>query len=344
MKCPHCGRRNPGASWYCAHCGRPFPDVNVAGSVGDAGTGRWRGPLALVGMALVALGGVALLVWQGGRPEQGGRATPVAVTVVAGAPTELPATSTPRPTPRIVTAVPGGADQPSPTPPGTAVPTATVPRGQPTWRIGYLMRPPLLDGVLDEWRGRPLGLGALVFGGEFWSGADDLSARAYAGYDRQQLYLAADVQDDVFSQPSRGLRLYLGDSLELQLDADLAGDRDVAVHNGDDFQIGLSPGNFAGAEPEAHIWRPEDSAARDIKVAATRTATGYTIEAAIPWRLLGIDPEQTTSLGLALNVSDNDFPEPAQLTMLSSTPNRDWTDPRSFGTLVLVPMGGVTPP
>jgi hypothetical protein len=312
--------------------------------VGDAGTARWRRPLALVAIALMALAGLALLASTAGRSRTDIPTDPAEALVVAGAPTELPVATAPPPTPRIVTAVPAGADPPSPTPAGTALPTATVPRGQPIWRIAYLAQPPRLDGTLSEWPGSPLDLDALVFGGEFWTGVADLAARSFAGYDREQLYLAAEVQDDVFSQPARGLRLYLGDSLELQLDTDLAGDRSSAVYNNDDFQIGLSPGNFADVAPEAHVWRPDAVDAADIAVAARRTATGYTIEAAIPWRLLHVAPSETRLLGLALNVSDNDVPEPAQLTMLSSTPNRDWADPRSFGTLVLEPMGEVSSP
>ena len=75
-----------------------------------------------------------------------------------------------------------------------------------------------------------------------------------------------------------------------------------------------------------------------IDLAARRSAKGYTLEAAIPWRLLGIDPARTTVFGVALNISDNDVPEPAQLTMISSTPNRSWADPRSFGTALLEPI------
>lgn len=76
-----------------------------------------------------------------------------------------------------------------------------------------------------------------------------------------------------------------------------------------------------------------------MALAARQLNDGYVLEAAIPWRLLGVNPQRTPSLGIALNVSDNDLPAPAQLTMVSTTPNRSWADPRSFGTLVLTPPG-----
>ena len=66
------------------------------------------------------------------------------------------------------------------------------------------------------------------------------------------------------------------------------------------------------------------------------TLWGYIVEFEVPWSLLGFDPDRTKSLGIALNVSDNDDPRPAQLTMISGAPKRSWSDPRSFATLVLI--------
>jgi hypothetical protein len=335
-----------GAGWYCAHCGQALADINVADR---AASGPWahRGrPLALLGVLVLAAAGLAAT--RALRPTAVPPPAPVTATatapVVAGAPTVEPEAGTPTgiPSPRIVTATPVPAASVPGAPAAGATPTLAP--GEPIWRIPFLARQPRIDGALDEWRSPPVDITAVVFGQRYWQNSRDLSAQAVAGFDRELLFLGVRVIDDVFSQPAQGLRLFLGDSLELQVDADRVGDGDTAAYNGDDFQLGLSPGNFADRQPEAHMWRPTGTAVTGISLAARRLDDGYVLEAAIPWRLFRVDTERTPVVGLALNVSDNDSPEPAQLTMVSSTPRRSWGDPRTFGTLVLEASGAASPP
>ncbi len=74
-----------------------------------------------------------------------------------------------------------------------------------------------------------------------------------------------------------------------------------------------------------------------IDVAARATDDGYVLEAAVPWEVLGGRPPLETPLGLCINVNDNDTPGTAeQQAMVSSCPDRQWGDPTSFGTLILV--------
>lgn len=220
-------------------------------------------------------------------------------------------------------------------PGGGANQTPLTRPGSPVWRIPRVGSPPVLDGMLDDWRSDPIDITAAVFGDEYWEGPTDLSAKAFGGWDDENLYLGVRVVDDVFSQPSRGEELYLGDSLEVQLDTQLEEDWDTDSYSADDWQIGLSPGDFAGQGPEAHIWRPADHPAAGIRLSARLLDDGYILEAAIPWTAIDVDANRVRSVGLALNVSDNDVAAPAQLTMISSSPARSWADPRSFGTLVL---------
>jgi hypothetical protein len=341
MKCPRCGRRME-AGWYCAHCGQALPDINVADRPAAGTSARWIRLLAVVAVVAVALAALTALrlVRAGSQRVALVPSTTPTAPVVAGAPTAAPevGTAVVAPSPRIVTATAASQSGTAAPQPG-AGPTATVGLGQPVWRIPLLTRQPRLDGVLDEWRTTPLDISAVVFGQRYWDDARDLSAQAVGGYDRELLFLGVRVTDDIFSQPGQGVRLYLGDSLELQVDADRNGDRERATYDADDFQLGISPGNFADHPPEAFVWRPTGETAAGITVASRRLDDGYVVEAAIPWRLFRVDPEATPTLGFALNVSDNDLPERAQLTMVSSTPNRSWGDPRTFGTLVLEPPG-----
>jgi hypothetical protein len=226
----------------------------------------------------------------------------------------------------------------SPTPPATPTTTARTRPGNPIWTAVRLAEAPTLDGGLNDWTTDFLAFDAVVFGkAADFEGALDVSARTWAGWDEQALYIAVRVYDNVFSQPAgaAGRKMYLGDSLELQLDTNLEADWESDVYNGDDWQIGLSPGDFRGRAPEAWTWRPTDRNASGIELAALLLDDGYAIEAALPWALLGLDPARTEAIGWALNVSDNDLPQPVQLTMISTSPARSWTDPRTFGTLVI---------
>jgi hypothetical protein len=155
------------------------------------------------------------------------------------------------------------------------------------------------------------------------------------------LYLLVIVTDDVHTQADRGETLYRGDSLELQLDADLAGDFGAAQLNGDDHQLGLSPG-VDGASPEAWLWNPAEKRGvpSGVTLASRPHASGggYALEVAIPWQLFGVSPVAGDRFGLALNSSDNDSPGTTeQQTMISSVVTRRLLDPTSWGTLALDP-------
>lgn len=74
------------------------------------------------------------------------------------------------------------------------------------------------------------------------------------------------------------------------------------------------------------------------QVAAMQTAVGYTIEMAIPWSDLALQPAAGLVLGAAFSMNDLDTPGTAvQELMLSHVPTRRWLDPRSWGTLELEP-------
>lgn len=250
-------------------------------------------------------------------------------------PAEPPAGSSPSTSAPIVSS--GSADIAA----GADATLVIAPAGSSLSRAGAAMwtagRPPgrvILDGQLDDWVSQSIDVAHVAFGQSYWDGPADLSASAFLAFDAANLYVAVRVTDDFFSQPSLGADLHLGDSVEVQLDTDLAGDFSQGVYSDDDWQIGLSPGDFAGQAAEAFVWRPKASAT-GIRVASRKIESGYIVEAAIPWQLLGLDAAQTSRIGIAVNVSDNDYPGPAQVTMVSSVPSRSWDDPRTFGTLVL---------
>ncbi|MFN8424185.1 MAG: sugar-binding protein [Anaerolineae bacterium] len=216
-----------------------------------------------------------------------------------------------------------------------AAPTRPAPRtreGAPVWTVPRTSGTLQMDGWLDDWPTAPLPIDAVVFGQSAWTGAADLSASARLAWDEQMLYLGVEVTDDTFSQPATGGKLHLGDSIELQLDAQLAADFDDGTISADDWQIGISPGDLDGRAPEVYAWRPVAGPVAGVRLGARATERGYVLEAALPWAAFDIAPRSIDTLGASLNVSDNDGPEPAQQTMIASSPRRTWGDPRTWGT------------
>jgi serine/threonine protein kinase len=205
-------------------------------------------------------------------------------------------------------------------------------------------QPAVIDGKLDEWRpdsGIEVKQAANIVPGlprsAKWGGPNDLSGVSYEGWDERNFYLAVGVTDNAHVQISQGGDLYKGDHIEVWFDTDLAGDFSNTKMDGDDYQIGLSPGDFAKIAPEAFIWTNRDpNLIASIKVAAKPRGTGYTLEATIPWATLNFQPAAGRALGFDIDYSDTDTPGAAvQELMLSSSPNRLYNNPTTWGNLFL---------
>jgi hypothetical protein len=234
--------------------------------------------------------------------------------------------------------------EPSPTSPAApSDPTATFapltsrPNGSPV-TAAFRSSPPTIDGDLAEWTTASYAVDQIVFGAANWTGVADLSGSFHIGWDEANLYVGVRVRDDRHVQISTGRFLYRGDAVEIQLDADLPGDYHVAALNADDYQLGLSPGNFGSLPPEAYLWYPAalEGARPGVTVGARQASDGYTLEARIPWSVFGVTPAAGKTFGFALSLSDNDQAGSAlQQSMVSSVATRRLTNPATWGTLVL---------
>jgi len=256
--------------------------------------------------------------------------------------TDAPATAAPGETPA------NPAAESTPAGPGLAA-TATLP--------GELLTPspppvpdviagrfaPILDGDPTDWANIPTNTSPYtVFTGDGWDGSDDLGVTWQVGWDDVYLYFAFSIADEVHSQSQTGNQTFRGDSIELQIDANRAGDFGPTLSAGD-FQISLSPGDLGGLPPSAWLFQGtaggdmiDAPAGQTITVAARPSADGYTLEAAVPWHDLGITPAPGLVIGLAVNANDNDHPgTAAQELMKSNVPGRRFGDPTSWGTLTL---------
>jgi len=249
-------------------------------------------------------------------------------------PPTLPPLESPSGLPPTATELGAPTATTGPSPTTTPVPAEAV-------TAAYLTAAPVIDGSLAEWTttaytvDRPLS-----YASSGWTGTSDLSARYHLGWDTNYLYLAVERFDDLFVQVSTGRYLYRGDDVEIQLDADLAGDETSATLSGDDYQIGLSPGNFGNRAPEAYLWYPRsrEGALSSVSVKAVKQGQGYILEARIPWTTFGVTPEENDQFGFVLALSDNDQAGVAAWqSMIASVAGRRLADPTTWGLLVLGP-------
>lgn len=98
------------------------------------------------------------------------------------------------------------------------------------------------------------------FGLNNWTDRTDLEGSFRIGWDNDNLYIAVKVIDDKYVQQASGYDIYMGDSIEILLDRDLAGDFFGTELNADDFQLGISPGNpNTNGVKEAYLWFPKTS-------------------------------------------------------------------------------------
>jgi len=198
---------------------------------------------------------------------------------------------------------------------------------------------PTIDGDLADWGNLSYTANVVTFGADKWSNSSDLSAAYDLEWDADSLYLAVSVTDDVHSQSHSGYYIYEGDEVEIMLDADLAGDFNNNALSADDYQIGLSPGNFSSLSPEYYRFFPSGFGASPsgVIVKAVQTSAGYDLEARIPWSAFGIStPYIGAHYGFAIGISDSDVSGTSdQQSMTSIISGYRLVRPGTWGTLVL---------
>ncbi len=210
--------------------------------------------------------------------------------------------------------------------------------------IGIPFRPDppfALDGDLQDWNRVPNALvldraAQVVWGPSEWTSPKDFSGTVWLAWRQEHLYVAAKVTDDQLRQTQHGRSIWKGDHVELYLDVapDLEPTREI--FGAGQFQLGFSPGNFlktgdalADCRPEAYCFRPEGTSAEGIELAAQPQTDGWTIEAAIPWKLLGVTrPAKGMVLRFEVALSDTDSPEAKQGSLMT-TSTATWAHRRS---------------
>lgn len=243
------------------------------------------------------------------------------------------ASPTPPPT------IPSGYHTATPHAHYTATAVGPAPTARTNSELMAVQFTPTIDGEWSEWPNAETAASYVVFGGSNWVNSGDLNASFKASYDGNYFYVAVKVIDDIYAQNATGYKIYLGDSIEILMDANLDGDYYVKGLSSDDYQLGISPGMGGIDGPkEAYLWYPAAKrGARTQVVTASRAIDGgYMVEAAIPWSVFDITPVSGKHYGFALSVSDNDnTSQTIQESMVSSVSTRRFLNPTTWGDIVL---------
>jgi GH18 family chitinase len=225
-----------------------------------------------------------------------------------------------------------------------AIPTGMVTR--PFEKEIHEISAVTLDDQLNEWPATP----DFIFNNESqvvykltpksWGGPQDLSAEAWVGWTHEGLYFAFKVIDDIHIQTKADSDLWHGDHMELQFDTLMDKDYTNPGMNDDDYQIGLSLGDYGSVPPVAYAWfnGPESPGPiSSIQMVFIQTSDGYTLEAFIPREALaGITLAEGSTFGMNISPSDTDNAGQGQKVMLSTSTIRTYANPKTFGKITLV--------
>jgi len=214
-------------------------------------------------------------------------------------------------------------------------------------RCNKIKNPVNINGDLSDWNLRD-GITinredqVRVGNKEVWKGVDDLSARCYARWDDENLYLALEVKDDKVQTPNKA-SIFNNDCVELFFDTELKKDVVLSKKTGDDFQICLSP----KAEPlqEDLIEKAIDLFDKDmVQVASRINPTGYNIEVKIPFHAfrklwVGVPavclrPRVGYVIGFDVAIDDCDSGNRRKLQMVWTGTEDNWRDMTNFGSLM----------
>jgi hypothetical protein len=161
-----------------------------------------------------------------------------------------------------------------------------------------------IDGIPDDLSGVPGIHFQLPQGGDNlvngWGGTDDLSAAVWFTYDDDNLYLSAQVRDDVQYNDYAGPDIWQGDGIQFALSPGLPGETDLR------FEYGVA---LTSDGPQVYRWSAVTGPTGPVAtpdVALRRTGNDTIYEIAVPWAQLApiSPPDGILSLSMSLNEND----------------------------------------
>ena len=155
-------------------------------------------------------------------------------------------------------------------------------------RVNHAMT---IDGNTDDWQWQ-----YVARADKRVAGTSTATGDIYLMWDDQALYLLAVVTDGTLRAPDPGRpsQVYRGDGIMLELGPDKRGlkDRDVARPHDGYYMFGLPTGaqqakGILRYDPKRRSFETPQGTS-ELQVAVTTSATGYTLEARIPWTTTGL--------------------------------------------------------
>ncbi|MEA2015197.1 MAG: sugar-binding protein [Actinomycetota bacterium] len=217
----------------------------------------------------------------------------------------------------------------------------TIPTGIPIFSYKCYI-PPVIDGSIQEWNKFEI-FSAFepTIKKENYTSHTDVSGTFYSCWDDDNFYIAIQVTDDVFSQNYTGNQINKGDSITIVLDTELEEDMQIPFYNSDDYQLDLSPGNFAGTLAEAFISWPSSSPPGGVLISSTSLSNGYIIEASIPWyNFPNYIAEDESVIGFTISILDTDNLDTTEL-VISSSKTFDLNNVSTLGAIALIDVGDI---
>lgn len=159
-------------------------------------------------------------------------------------------------------------------------------------------------------------------------GGRDLSAVWQTNWDNRYLYVRVDAIDDKFVRDSK--MPWSDDSIEIYIDAD--GSRSSKFDGKNDFHL-----IYRWKDRNVNLSRNSPhKRTLGIRQTMVRTDKGYTLETAIPWRTLGVQPKAGKPIGIDIQINDDDSGSNRDGKLAWHSKNDSaWKNPQNFGRLIL---------
>jgi beta-mannanase len=195
------------------------------------------------------------------------------------------------------------------------------------------------DGSLKEWKGcQPIVMADASYfkEGITWGGPKDLSGKLSLMWDKEFLYLAADVTDKVpfMNKKERG-DIWNGDAIEIVFSTDPGAKRERESFDRTDFQVGFGTGDGKMVKPSIWNWqRRRSPTGSEIFVKRVDKPLGYVLEAKIPWSFFGgFVPSAGTKIGFDVAIDDADQAAERERQLIWNGDYYFYKDPSVWGIL-----------
>ena len=201
-----------------------------------------------------------------------------------------------------------------------------------TVRAGHAVGPIAVDAQLTGWPGRPperIASDRLTVGRD----SKGVEATFKVCWDEKALYLLADVTDPTPMQNQHsGPDLWSADGLELFIGSEAIDQAGPLRFT--DRQILIGAGNTADGK-QSHVVNAPTQPKIKRAVVLNTAGNGYTLEVAVPWSAVGIQPKEGLELLFDLAVDDSADGQSRNSQLMWNGSDRNSADRGGWGRLIL---------